>query len=102
MNNNNLDSIKDFAYGLIYYVFWLIEVLLGFRFFFKLLGANPRNVFVGFFYSTTGNLVSPFVNMFKMPADPGTFEPYTIIAMLVYAILTHLVLLLIKKLMKPN
>ncbi len=100
---NNIESVKKFAYSLVYYTFWLIEVLLSFRFLFKLLGANPHNVFVGFFYSTTSLLVKPFVDMFYYSVSgPMVFEPYTIIAMLVYAIGTHLILLLIKTLSRQD
>lgn len=96
---DDLEKIQKFAYNLVYYIFWLIEIILGFRFLFKLLGANPNNAFVSLFYSPSKALVAPFVDMFKYNVSGQiVFEPYTIIAMLVYAIVTHLILLLIKKL----
>lgn len=76
----------------IYYVLGIIEVLLGFRFIFKLLGANPKNGFVSFLYSTAGIFTTPFTGIFNSSVFPGlvansVFEPAVIIGMIVYSLI---------------
>jgi hypothetical protein len=79
--------------SIVYAIFGFIEFLLGFRFLFKLLGANPVNAFVAWVYNLSGPLVSPFLGIFGTPASgPGTvttghFELGTVVALIVYAII---------------
>lgn len=73
------------------YVLGVIEVLLAFRFMFKLLGANPRSGFVTFLYSLTDILTAPFSGIFNSFVTNGlvvisVFEPAALIGMSVYAI----------------
>lgn len=75
-----------------YYVLGVIEVILGFRFLFRLLGANPGNPFVSFLYSLTSIFLAPFEGIFRDFISPGleaesVFEFHTLIAMLVYAVI---------------
>jgi hypothetical protein len=96
-NNKEHDIFKTPSWFLqarhsIYYILGIIEVLLAFRFIFKLLGANQQNRFVLFLYSVTGILTAPFSGIFNSSVSPGlsaksVFEPGTIIGMIVYAIL---------------
>ena len=71
----------------IYLVFGLIEALLLIRFVLKLLGADAQVGFAQLIYGITGVLVAPFVGLFGVsPAATGaTVEPYTLVAMVVYA-----------------
>ncbi|MGE5632082.1 MAG: hypothetical protein ACM3TR_13435 [Caulobacteraceae bacterium] len=76
----------------IYYVLSVIEVLIAFRFIFKLLGANPHNGFVAFLYSIAGVFTAPFSGIFNSFVSSGlsaksVFEPADIIGMAVYAVL---------------
>lgn len=80
------------ARSIVYYVLGVVEVLLFFRLFFKLLGANQANIFVDFLYSLTRNFILPFYGIFKNISTEGAaaafvLEPSTIIAMAVYAII---------------
>ncbi|MDB4978653.1 MAG: hypothetical protein JWM56_839 [Candidatus Peribacteria bacterium] len=80
------------TYRLVYYGLGVIEVLLVFRFFFKLSSANPGNVFAALVYGTTTVLVLPFQGLFKPGLLSGgsvqrVFEPTTIIALIVYPLL---------------
>ena len=75
-----------------YYVLGVIEVLLAFRFLFKLLGANQASGFVSFIYTITGILAAPFKGIFSSFVSDGlsarsVFEPSVIIAFIVYAII---------------
>jgi hypothetical protein len=73
---------------IVWYLLDLVEVLLGFRFLLKLLGANPAAGFTDFIYDTTAPLVAPFVAVFRTARVAGsTFEWTTLLAMAVYWIL---------------
>ncbi|OGC55987.1 hypothetical protein A2797_01225 [candidate division WWE3 bacterium RIFCSPHIGHO2_01_FULL_48_15] len=77
---------------LVYYILGVIEVLLGFRLVFKGLGANPSADFVSFIYGVTDFLLQPFLGIFRSTVTEGAevtavFEPATVIAMVVYAVL---------------
>ncbi len=80
------------ARDIIYYVLGVVEVLLAFRLIFKLLGANPASSFVSLVYSVTKFLLTPFAGIFRTAVTTGVetqavFEPATLIAMIVYAII---------------
>ncbi|MGE5679020.1 MAG: YggT family protein [Pseudomonadota bacterium] len=75
----------------IYFVLGVIEVLIGFRFIFKLLGANPGNAFISFLYSVSGIFTAPFSGIFDAFVSQGlvarsVLEPSSIIGMLIYAV----------------
>jgi hypothetical protein len=66
-----------------------LMALLGLRFVFALLGANPANGFANFIYSFTNPFTAPFFNLFSYDhASLGvaTFEGYTLVAMAVYGL----------------
>lgn len=73
-------------------VFSFIEVILGFRFVFKLMGANPTNVFVKGLYAFTQFFVGIFEGIFSKATTTGAeteaiFEPATLIAIIVVALI---------------
>lgn len=63
----------------IYFIAGALEVLLLFRLVFKMTGADATSGFVSFIYSVTNFFVAPYA-MF-------VFEPGTLVAMAIYAIL---------------
>lgn len=66
----------------------IIETGLVFRLIFALADANTANRFVDFIYSVTGPLVAPFEGILaERSVNGGVFEPETVIAMGVWAIL---------------
>jgi len=73
----------------------VLIALLGLRFLFILLGANPFNGFVDFIYDITRPFVQPFYGMFNTEPTftKAHFELASLIAIIVYALLT---LLLVK------
>lgn len=84
-------SSQTFEY-LIYFFFGLLEILLAFRLILKLMGANSLSAFVGLIYGITGIFVLPFEGIFRRGLAQGVettsvFEPSTLIAIIVYAIL---------------
>lgn len=77
-------------YQMTYFILGIIEVFLAFRFFFKLVGANPSNAFAGLVYFVSGILMFPFGGLFGNPAAGATargFDPSILVAMVVYVIL---------------
>jgi len=76
----------------IYFILGVIQVLIGLRFIFRLLGANPRNGFVAFLYSISGIFTAPFSGIFEPFVSSGlsaksVFEPAAVIGMVLYGIL---------------
>jgi hypothetical protein len=69
---------------IVWYILYLIEILLLFRFVLKLIGANPAG-FTNFIYSITYPLALPFLYVVRSPQVAGaTLEWTTLLAMLVY------------------
>ncbi len=88
------------AVNIVYLLFGLLEALLAFRLIFLLLGANPASGFVSFIYNLTEPFVWPFYGIFPQATNQGAattsvFEPATIIAMIVYALVAWLIARLI-------
>lgn len=86
---------------LVYFLFGALEILLVFRFVFKLAGASPTNAFMGFVYGLSGIFVSPFAGIFHRGYTQGVettsvFEPSTLIAILVYAVVAWGIVKLIR------
>lgn len=76
----------------IWFVIGLIEVLLAFRFAFKLFGASPSSSFVDFIYSVSGVLTAPFDGIFGVTSATAgdvrsVFEPSILVAAAVYALI---------------
>jgi len=85
---------------IIYTIFGVISAILAFRLIFKLLGANPENGFVRGIYAFTRPIVGIFEGIFSSATINGAeitavFEPATLIAMVVIALITWFVLKLI-------
>jgi len=71
----------------VWYITGIIEILLGFRFLLKLLGANPSAGFTNFIYGITAPFASPFLNVFQVSRVEGSvsaLEWTTLLAMAVY------------------
>ena len=89
------------AYRIVGTIFGIIEIALAFRLIFKLLGANPANIFVQGLYTVTHFFVGIFEGIFYQATTNGAvttaiFEPATLIAMLVIAVIAWIFLKLIK------
>jgi YggT family protein len=62
-----------------------LEVVLVFRFFLKLFGANPFAGFTSFIYGVSQPFVQPFLTVFRITRVEGSiFEWTTLLAMAVY------------------
>ncbi len=99
------DSVDDrlrrrILYNKIATVIWtitgVIEALIGLRVLLKLIAANPGNGFVSFIYDLSGVFVAPFLGIVRDPrSGNAVLEINSLIAMVVYLLLTYLVLRLI-------
>ncbi len=76
-------------------VFGMIEIILGLRLIFKLLGANPDNGFIKVIYNITHFFVGIFEGIFARitvsEANQAVFEPATLIAIILIALIAWLV-----------
>lgn len=86
---------------LIYYVLGALEILLAFRLILKIAGANTYSAFVRIIYFLSSIFVMPFQGIFRSSYAPGAsnasvFEPATLTALLVYAVLAWGIVKLIR------
>jgi len=77
---------------LVYFFFGALEILLTFRLILKLAGASYGNAFVGLVYGITGIFILPFQGIFQrvvgqVVQTTSVFEPATLVAIIVYAVL---------------
>lgn len=87
----DIERVKSWK-RIVYYILGVIEVLLAFRFVFKLLGANPASSFVSFIYTLSNIFLAPFMGIFRTETTRGfetqaVMEPATIVAIIVYAVI---------------
>ncbi len=75
-----------------------MEITLGLRFLFKLIGASPTNVFASFIYALTNVMLLPFACLINNPSlnQNQAFEWTTLIAMGIYALIFWLTRRLIR------
>ncbi|HEX8182921.1 MAG TPA: hypothetical protein VF575_04965 [Candidatus Saccharimonadales bacterium] len=85
------DYKKNVASRVVWYIAGVILALLALRFLLALLGANAASGFVSFIYSITKPLVSPFFGVFGYDPAAGVsrFETYTLLAMVIYALVAY-------------
>ncbi len=87
---DNASSIKPLYRGtqVVWYLFSAIEVVLLFRFFLKLIGANPDAWFTAFIYAVSYPFAGPFLYVVRSTQVSGSvFEWTTLLAMAVYWVL---------------
>ena len=80
------------AYQIIWYILGFVEIVLGFRFILKVLGANPEAGFSKLVYGVSSPFAGPFANIFHASTVKGVettsfFEWSTLIAAIVYIII---------------
>jgi uncharacterized protein YggT (Ycf19 family) len=69
----------------VWYILGIIEVILAFRFFLKLLAANPNAGFSSFIYTISYPFAAPFLKVFSSSkVVSGVFEWTTLLAMFVF------------------
>ena len=87
----------------IWWIFGVIEAVLGFRILLKLLAANPEAAFVRWIYQVSGWLLQPFEGIAPTPSmAPGTVDLPAIIGLLVYIVASWLIIQLLAVLFPPT
>jgi hypothetical protein len=89
--NTNTHIDESMTRRILIIVFGFVETILGFRFIFKLAGANPANTLIKILYDVTNIFVGIFASIFTPATNNGletvsVIEPGTIIAMIVFAL----------------
>lgn len=88
--------------GLIWLLFGVIEALIGLRIILKFIAANPTSEFARFLYSLTDVFLAPFAGLVGSPViGNGVIEIYSMIAIVVYALLAWLVVRLFRLIFTP-
>jgi len=90
------------TFQIVWYIVGVIEVLLIFRVFLKILGANPASGFVNFIYGVSLPFTAPFSGMFGTTiSGTSVVEWSTFVAMIVYIIVAYLLIKLFQ-IVKPT
>lgn len=82
---------------IVWYVAGVLLAILALRFVLALLGANPANAFASLVYDISYPMVAPFFSLFNYNLSYGVshFETYTLVAMIVYALIAYAIARLI-------
>lgn len=86
---------------IIYFLLGALEILLAFRLVLKLTGASTASGFVRLIYSLSGIFILPFEGIFRRAVAQGietaaVFEPATLVALIVYAVIAWGVVKLVR------
>jgi|SRR5579859_219814 len=97
-------NLRYWITRVVYFVLGLLEVIMGLRFIFRLLGANPDSSFVMALYNLSLVFVSPFNGIFNDQAISRTsvLEVSTLIAMLIYALIAWGLVSLSRVILAPS
>lgn len=97
-------SLRNWITGIIYFLLGVLEVILGLRFIFRLLGANEGNSFTLTLYTFSHIFVGPFNGIFNDQAigSRSVFELSTLLTMLIYALIGWGLASLCRVLLTPN
>ncbi len=90
MDSYNSPTTKPLFRGtqVVWYLATLLEILLAFRFFLRLSGANPGAGFTSFIYAASYPFAEPFIAVFNSSVVEGkVFEWTTLLAMVVYLLI---------------
>lgn len=83
------------ATNIVSFIAGVLLLLLAFRFVLMLLNANANNWFANFIYDISHPFVSPFFSLFSYKTQIGgsgsRFEIYTLVAMVVYAVVAYII-----------
>ncbi len=99
----NTDLLRIQLSRLTWLVFGALEALLGFRIFFKLIGANPSAQFVRLIYEASGWLLRPFRGIVSTPQlAGGVIDLPAMIALMSYLVVGGLIVQLVRVLLPPT
>lgn len=81
----------------IYFAFGVVEIVIGIRILLKLIAANEASGLARFVYAFTGPFLAPFQNVVNSPRarNGSTFEFSSLLAILIYLLISWLIVRLI-------
>ncbi len=94
-------SVATKMIELVYLLLVILESILALRFLFKLLGADPDNIFIQFLYNMTKVFTIPFEGLFgsslqnSIRVSQYDLEFTTLVAMGIYALIAYIVVRII-------
>ena len=97
-------QMRAWIISIIYFLLGVLEVILGLRFIFRLLGANEGNDFITALYNLSHAFVGPFNNIFNDQSigSRSVFEMSTLVAMLIYALIFWGLASLVRVMLTPS
>ena len=97
-------TLRSWITGIIYFLLGVLEVILGLRFIFRLLGANEGSDFIKALYNFSHIFIGPFNNIFndQTIGSKSVFELSTLVAMLIYALIAWGLVALTRVLLAPT
>lgn len=89
--------------GIVWFLFGVLEVIIGMRVVLKLLGADPANAFASFIYDLAYPFLVPFFGIVSepQPTSNSVLETSSIIAMVVYLLVAWGITRLLSLIMIP-
>ncbi|HEY0755246.1 MAG TPA: hypothetical protein VGD98_14900 [Ktedonobacteraceae bacterium] len=102
--NASRAQMRSWIISIIYFLLGVLEVIMGLRFIFRLLGANSDNAFIMALYSFSHAFVGPFSTIFNNQSigSRSFFEWSTLVAMLIYALIAWGLAALARVALTPN
>ena len=97
-------SLRYWLTALISFLFGVLEVILGLRFVFRLLGANEGSDFVSSLYNFSHVFVAPFNGIFndQTIGNRSVLELSTLVAILIYALVGWGLISLVRVMLAPD
>jgi uncharacterized protein YggT (Ycf19 family) len=78
------------SYNIIWFIVGFIDALLGFRFVFEILGANPYNEFTQLVYTLSYPVAQPFRSIFGITSVANSYFDWSVLlAMIVYLLIGY-------------
>jgi uncharacterized protein YggT (Ycf19 family) len=94
MNGKNIMTYKLTLF--VWAVAFIVQAILGLRFIFRILDANPEAPFSALIYSLSAPLLAPFSIVFDTTVVAGAVVEWsTLLAIIVYGIIAQLIVMMI-------
>jgi uncharacterized protein YggT (Ycf19 family) len=89
------------SYNIIWFLVGLIDVILGFRFVFEILGANTASRFTQLVYTLSYPFAQPFRSIFGVTNVAGSFFDWSLLLAMIVYLLVGYGLIQVLRIIKP-
>ena len=91
------------AAAVVWFVVGVVDIFIAARFLGKLFGASAQSAFVNFIYQVSAPMAAPFTGIFgNTGTRTNTFEPASLVAVVVYAVIGWGIVVLIRIVTAPH